>query len=108
MAEPAIALPLPMVPPVHKQLREHGAHRLRRAPALVLGCGLLLSAMLLGALLAPIVAPRDPFTQELASRLVPPAWMTGSQPGFYLGTDELGRDILSRILYGGRISLSVS
>jgi peptide/nickel transport system permease protein len=53
------------------------------------------------ALAAPLISPHDPVTAE-AERLMPPA-----TPGFWLGTDEQGRDILSRLLWGGRVSLLV-
>jgi len=60
------------------------------------------------ALLAPRLAPWDPSRQMLLKRLRPPAWETRGLREHPLGTDHLGRDILSRILYGGRISLGVS
>ena len=55
----------------------------------------------LGALLAPLIAPYDPLAQDLATRLDPPS------SAHWLGTDQLGRDILSRLLYGSRISLVI-
>jgi peptide/nickel transport system permease protein len=55
----------------------------------------------LGAVFAPLVAPYDPLSQDLASRLEPPT------AAHWLGTDQLGRDILSRLLYGSRISLVI-
>jgi peptide/nickel transport system permease protein len=58
--------------------------------------------LLISALLAPWIAPVDPAAQNLASRLQPPS------SSHWMGTDELGRDIFSRILYGARISLLVS
>jgi len=59
------------------------------------------------AVAAPRIAPWDPGRQMLAKRLRPPAWQTRGLREHPLGTDHLGRDILSRILYGGRISLGV-
>ncbi|MCM8749949.1 ABC transporter permease [Thermomicrobiaceae bacterium CFH 74404] len=56
---------------------------------------------------APLLAPHDPAVQDIARRLVPPAWSTGGDPRYLLGTDALGRDVLSRIIYGSRISLAV-
>ena len=61
----------------------------------------LIALFALGALLAPFIAPYDPLAQDLASRLEPP---TGAH---WLGTDQLGRDIASRLLYGSRISLVI-
>ena len=59
------------------------------------------------SLLAPWVAPCDPVEQFRAHMLQPPAWAEGGSRQFLLGTDELGRDILSRLLWGGRISLGI-
>jgi peptide/nickel transport system permease protein len=56
---------------------------------------------------APLLAPRDPETQTLEDRLRPPRWSENGSPAYFLGTDNLGRDILSRIIYGSRISLLV-
>jgi len=61
----------------------------------------------LAALLAPLVAPHDPVAQFREHLLQPPAWQPGGSVRFLLGTDELGRDILSRLLHGGRISLGI-
>src|SRR5690606_2026099 len=62
---------------------------------------------LVTALAAPVLAPHDPYKQAVARRLKPPAWMEGSLEGNPLGTDQLGRDNLSRLIYGARISLLV-
>lgn len=72
----------------------------RRYPAAAVG-GVLVGALLLAALLAPWLAPFDPLAQDLYGRLQPPTW---THP---MGTDEFGRDILSRVLYGARISLRI-
>src|SRR2546429_7153557 len=61
----------------------------------------LIGAFAICAVLAPIVAPYDPLAQALGSRLEPPS------PQHWLGTDQLGRDIASRLLYGARISLVI-
>jgi peptide/nickel transport system permease protein len=61
----------------------------------------LIGLLLLSALLAEVIAPYDPLEKTSASRLAPPG------PGFLLGTDEFGRDILSRVIFGSRISLRV-
>ena len=67
----------------------------------------VLIAMGAAALLAPQIAPWDPTRQMLLKRLRPPMWEARGMREHPLGTDHLGRDILSRILYGGRISLGV-
>lgn len=56
-------------------------------------------------ILAPQLAPHSPFEQEIANRLAPPSWEAGGTPKHVLGTDQLGRDLLSRIIYGARVSL---
>jgi peptide/nickel transport system permease protein len=58
------------------------------------------------AIFAPLLAPHDPFAQNLNNRLVPPLWM-GGQPGHLLGTDQLGRDYFSRLIFGTRISIII-
>jgi len=69
---------------------------------------LFLLIMLVCALMPGLIAPRDPFLQELIQRLKPPSFMDGGAEGHLLGTDHLGRDTLSRIIYGARITLIVS
>lgn len=64
-------------------------------------------AVLLVAIFAPVLAPHDPTKLNLGKRLLPPFWITGSDPTFLLGTDQLGRDMLSRLIYGSRISVTV-
>jgi peptide/nickel transport system permease protein len=59
------------------------------------------------AALAPVLAPHDPLDQDIARRLLPPAGFPGGSPEHFLGTDQLGRDILARIIYGSRISLLI-
>lgn len=59
------------------------------------------------AAVAPWVTPHDPITQDLAHRLMPPAWTDAGGPAHLLGTDALGRDYFSRLLHGGRISITV-
>lgn len=59
------------------------------------------------ALFAPWLAPHDPYDTDLMRRLQPPAWMPGGDWSYPLGCDTLGRDILSRVIYGARISMSI-
>lgn len=63
--------------------------------------------VVLVAAFAPILAPHDPYRQNIITRLQPPAWMDRGSSQFVLGTDQLGRDTLSRLIYGARISLIV-
>jgi ABC-type dipeptide/oligopeptide/nickel transport system permease subunit len=69
---------------------------------------LVILVALVCALFSGWIAPKDPYEQELSRRLKPPVGFEGSIPGYYLGTDQLGRDILSRIILGARISLLIS
>lgn len=67
-----------------------------------------LTLLVLGALLAPWIAPHDPLAQDLFAGRLPPFWQEGAQPGYWLGTDSLGRDVFSRMLYGARLALVVA
>ncbi|MCB1343379.1 MAG: ABC transporter permease, partial [Pseudooceanicola sp.] len=64
--------------------------------------------LVLVAVFAPLIAPKDPLEQDLFLGRLPPFWMAGTEPGFWLGTDSLGRDVLSRLLHGARIALVVA
>jgi len=57
---------------------------------------------------APLIAPQDPLAQNLLNATLPPAGFPDAEPGFLLGTDGLGRDVLSRVIFGTRISLTVA
>lgn len=59
------------------------------------------------AVLAPVLSPHDPYQQALLNRLKPPFWMTGGSWAFPLGTDHMGRDYLSRLMYGAQISILI-
>ncbi len=78
----------------------------RQHKSLVFGGGVLLLIVVL-ALLAPLIAPHDPYAQNLARRTIPPVWYARGDWTHPLGTDALGRDYLSRTLYGARISLLI-
>lgn len=67
-----------------------------------------LTLLLLAALLAPWISPKDPLAQDLFLARLPPFWMDGTEPGYWLGTDSLGRDVLSRILHGARVAMTVA
>jgi len=70
-------------------------------------CGAVIAALTLAALAAPLL-PHDPLHQDLTSRLLPPAWVGGGSSDHLLGTDGYGRDVLSRLVYGARVSLGVA
>ncbi|MER8424461.1 ABC transporter permease [Mesorhizobium sp. M0833] len=63
---------------------------------------------LLAAIFAPLVAPQDPLAQDLMLERLPPFWLSGAEPGYWLGTDSLGRDLLSRLIFGARIAFIVA
>ena len=73
--------------------------RLRRDPTTII-CAIIVTIILMAAIFAPLIAPYDPYKTSMLNRLAP----IGSEK-FILGTDELGRDMLSRLIYGGRVSL---
>jgi peptide/nickel transport system permease protein len=73
---------------------------------LLIGAGVL-ALIVLMALAAPWLAPQDPLAQDLARRLIPPIWHESGTWTYPLGTDMLGRDYLSRVIYGSRISLLI-
>ena len=72
----------------------------------IIGAAIVLAAVLI-ALSAPLIAPHDPYSQDLLNRLVPPVWDSRGSWEHILGTDHLGRDYLSRLIYGARISLLI-
>jgi peptide/nickel transport system permease protein len=83
--------------------------RMRRAlrhGGFIFGSAILFVTIVI-AIFAPFIAPHDPIAQNLGARLLPPSWMQGGRPDYLLGTDHLGRDYLSRLIYGSRISLIV-
>jgi peptide/nickel transport system permease protein len=76
-------------------------------PKVVCAGGFILLLIVL-AIGAPLIAPHDPLAQDLLFATVPPAGFSGAEPGYLLGTDGLGRDVLSRVIYGSRVSLTVA
>jgi len=81
-------------------------HWMRSARVLI-GLSIIL-VVALAAVFAPLLAPHDPNDQNLISTLLPPAWLPGGDPEFLLGTDSLGRDLLSRLIYGARVAMTVA
>lgn len=80
----------------------------RRAGLRLWLAGGWLGLLVFAALFAPWIAPQDPLMQDLFTSRLPPFWMDGAEPGYPLGSDSLGRDVLSRILYGARVALIVA
>jgi peptide/nickel transport system permease protein len=88
------------------------APALRRTRAVFLHPGLLagaaaLAAIALAAAAAPLLAPHDPYAQDVSQRLIPPVWQAKGEWAHLLGTDKLGRDYLSRLIFGARTSLLI-
>jgi ABC-type dipeptide/oligopeptide/nickel transport system permease subunit len=108
-----------MSTPTRIEFAEMGAARaeastLRRATwrrLLRLRWGVAATVVLLlivaGAAIAPLIAPYDPLAVDIRHRLSPPAWMDRGTAAHLLGTDQVGRDLLARMIYGGRVSLVV-
>src|SRR5437879_9749378 len=69
---------------------------------------LIIVVLVFVATLAPLVAPHSPTEQSLPDKLRPPAWQEGGSTTHLLGTDLLGRDMLSRLVFGARVSLTVA
>lgn len=101
MSDAALPLTASVESLFRRNLREFRRNRLAMASALVV---LLFTVM---AVAAPLIAPQDPNATDLFRRLQPPAWIEGGDWAFPLGCDALGRDILSRIIYGARISIFI-
>jgi peptide/nickel transport system permease protein len=74
----------------------------------VVASWIFLGLVVIASILAPMLTPLDPLAQDLEDRLLPPAWSPAGKMPHVLGTDQLGRDILSRILYGGRVTLLIA
>lgn len=78
---------------------------MRDLPLLSIG---IIAVMLFMALFAPIISPHSPIDQSLPEKLIPPFWEEGGTSKYILGTDIFGRDVLTRLIYGARVSMTVS
>lgn len=92
---------LTKVPEWRRMMNRVVGHR-----GLLLG-SIILAVIIVLALLAPWIAPHDPFAQNISQRMIPPVWHDKGTWDHIFGTDKLGRDYLSRLLYGARISLNI-
>ncbi|MXW90966.1 MAG: ABC transporter permease [Rhodospirillaceae bacterium] len=99
----AAALPGGLLP----RARESAVRRMLANRRVVLG-GAVLLFFALAAVFAPLIAPHDPVEQDLLLQYAPPFWSDKAEPGYLFGTDNLGRDILSRLIYGAQIALFVA
>jgi len=82
-----------------------GARRTARVPWIPI---VIITVFVAMAVFAPLLAPHSPIDQTLRDKLLPPAWMAGGSDTYLLGTDAFGRDVLSRLIYGARVSLIVA
>src|SRR5262245_42886069 len=94
---------LPVTPSVVARV----SRLLRRSPLACAGA-LIVGLVIVAALAAPILATTDPIDQDLTVALKPPFWLEDGSLFHPLGTDHLGRDVYSRLVYGARISLAIS
>jgi len=95
-----------LVEPMRAGDRSRVWRKMVRNPVALLGAVALL-VVIGAAIFAPRVAPHDPTRQSLIRRFLPPAWAAGGNTNYLLGTDQVGRDILSRMIHGARVSLIV-
>lgn len=98
---------------IPQAIKDHTPSRIARAWSFtrrypVLPVSILIIVLIIPAIFADIIAPHDPNAGNLRARLLPPAWLDGGDWNFPLGTDTQGRDILSRIIFGARITAQVS
>jgi dipeptide transport system permease protein len=102
--------PAPIAKPIHPRLRVVLPPQMKillSEPNIVLGGGFILLLAFV-AIFAPFIAPYDPIDQDLLAAALPPAGIGGADPGHLLGTDNLGRDVLSRLIFGARVALIVA
>jgi len=78
-----------------------------RLKGMVVGVAIVLFVLIL-AIGAPLISPHNPYVGRTLDRLMAPAWMEGGEARFILGTDALGRDVLSRLIFGARVSITVA
>jgi peptide/nickel transport system permease protein len=103
--KPASETLRPAIPALAWIARLPGRSRRRRVPWIPI-C--IIAIMVSMALFAPLLAPYSPIDQTLRDKLIPPFWVDGGSVSYILGTDAFGRDMLSRLIYGARVSLIVA
>ena len=110
--EERFSIPAPREAVSPQVTHEAVPHRRARFVALrdakLVGSGLMLALVAVAALFAPALAPHDPLEQDLMTGLLPPFGFAGADPAHLLGTDDLGRDVLSRLIFGSRVALTVA
>jgi len=101
-----VAIPADEETVVELNPRQLLLRRVKNHKGLIIGFVIITFLMLVG-FFAPLISPYDPFEQSLQKRLMPPFWSQGGTLAHFFGTDHLGRDYLSRLIYGTRISLMI-
>src|ERR671921_104132 len=108
MTDPTVIAPTAHVDPATVDVNRAGVARLTNIfaekPVAVIGA-VIFALILLVAIFAPVIAPHDPLQQNLGDNFKPPVWKEGGEWRYPIGTDPLGRDLLSRLIYGARNSL---
>src|ERR1700722_11441093 len=106
MAEAGVVTAAAVVAPTARP-RPGVVRRLSRDPKVAIAGGFILF-LVVAAIAAPLITPHDPLQQNLLLATAPPVGLAEAEPGYWIGTDGLGRDVLSRIIYGTRVSLTVA
>ena len=107
-SESSPARTVPAVAPPRGRWRLRSGQKAKSSRRLPVVSLTILAILLVCGLFAPWVAPHDPLYGELGVRNLPPFWLSGGSTHHLLGTDELGRDMLSRLIFGIRNSMLVS
>lgn len=105
MSAPIANLDLPMESPAPRDTPFRRSLRVFLRNRFAVGAAVVVLAFVLIAVFAPWLAPHDPYDTDLLRRLQPPAWLEGGEWSYVLGCDALGRDLLSRIVFGSRVSI---
>ncbi|HET6469547.1 MAG TPA: ABC transporter permease [Geminicoccaceae bacterium] len=103
---PAPAVAAASAPPIGESILAANFRQFLRNRTAV-GAALVVLLVALMAISAPWIAPHDPYESDLFRRLQPPGWLPGGEWAYPLGCDALGRDILSRVIYGARVSMFI-
>lgn len=98
--------PFPTQKVAERTLKSRMIRSIRQRPSRALGL-IILGLIILAAIFAPLITPQGPEETSLRLRLTPPFWMEGNVSPHFLGTDQLGRDIWTRMVYGARVSLAI-
>ena len=106
MADITISSPLVAKPWYTPGTLLRNTWNLRRYP--VIPIFILMAVLVIPAIFAELIAPHDPIESSLRNRLLPPFWMDGGSLDNILGTDKVGRDILTRLIYGSRVSVLIA